>query len=678
MARASLSGLPSSAAESASHFRHGVRHPTLRPHAERVVDPLGSRSAEAVVNSLRPLVVPGGLPGEFRCAMPPAFVDACADQLVGDACSACSGRVVEVAVRADQRQQLGEIGTRHPRDRYQSNASKPTVRPGGRPRSFSSASITPGTNASRENVSWRIVNSCPSPPKSTSWCARSPGSRTEWIAGSPPSSSAVAFAVPDGASFFASLWSSTISARGINAAASRAKRIIKTAPSAKFGAWKHPTPASRASSSMRAWSKPVVPMTQGSPGSTAAVTFGSTASGAVKSTIASASWSSTSSCPATSSAGARTRPTLPPRPLRTIFICRAKRGHKLRPAENARHFSRLSRSARERGRIDSSRGPAEYPRAWPDPGDRQLLRREQQPGELGDLVRLDGLDLRDDPLEGEQLRVRDERLAESAHPIRGRLHREHDPTLQVLLRTRELVRPEVARRDVEDLLAGDLQTGREVLLTRPDVDANQAGVRVLRGEGVDGIRHAPLLADLLEEARRGRAAEDVVEQRGGEAPPVGARDPGSAHADVVLLGVLLREAKPRRRGLHQRSPHTRPARGRALLALRALQHPHEPVVLDVPRRSDDDIPARVHLPVVRGENTLRHRRDHLRGADHRPSEGVASEDRLREQIVDELLRCVLVHGDLLEYDLALRIELGESGREHHVGHHVERRLDMRI
>ena len=75
--------------------------------------------------------------------------------------------------------------------------SSPTVRPGGRlASSRSSASSTPGTNASRENVSCRIVSSWPSPPNSTSWCATRPGRRTEWIAGSPPISSAVALAVP--------------------------------------------------------------------------------------------------------------------------------------------------------------------------------------------------------------------------------------------------------------------------------------------------------------------------------------------------------------------------------------------------------------------------------------------------------------------------------------------------
>ena len=120
--------------------------------------------------------------------------------------------------------------------RYGSSASSPTVSPGGSERTASSARSTPGTNASREVVSCRIVSVSPGPPRITSWWATRPGSRTEWIGTEPPIRAAVAFAVPDGASSFVSAWSSTISARGNARAASSANRIIRTAPTAKFGA----------------------------------------------------------------------------------------------------------------------------------------------------------------------------------------------------------------------------------------------------------------------------------------------------------------------------------------------------------------------------------------------------------------------------------------------------------
>ena len=55
---------------------------------------------------------------------------------------------------------------------------------------------------------------------------------------------------------------------------------------------------------------------------------------------------------------------------------------------------------------------------------------------------------------------------------------------------------------------------------------------------------------------------------------------------------------------------------------------------------------------------------------------MVAEDGLREEVVHELLRGVLVHRDLLEHDLPLLVDLGERGREDHVGHHLERRLDV--
>ena len=50
----------------------------------------------------------------------------------------------------------------------------------------------------------------------------------------------------------------------------------------------------------------------------------------------------------------------------------------------------------------------------------------------------------------------------------------------------------------------------------------------------------------------------------------------------------------------------------------------------------------------------------------------------REEVVDELLRRVLVHRDLLEHDFALLVELGERGREDHVRHHRERGLGVAV
>ena len=61
----------------------------------------------------------------------------------------------------------------------------------------------------------------------------------------------------------------------------------------------------------------------------------------------------------------------------------------------------------------------------------------------------------------------------------------------------------------------------------------------------------------------------------------------------------------------------------------------------------------------------------------RPS-GWSPKTACREEVVHELLRRVLVHRDLLEHHLALLVDLGEGGREDHVGHHLERRLHVVI
>ena len=78
--------------------------------------------------------------------------------------------------------------------------------------------------------------------------------------------------------------------------------------------------------------------------------------------------------------------------------------------------------------------------------------------------------------------------------------------------------------------------------------------------------------------------------------------------------------------------------------------------------------------VIRGQRTPGHARDHLRPADHRPAERMAAEDCLGRDVVDEIVRRVLDHRDLLEHDLALGVELVERRPIHHVRHDVERGL----
>ena len=97
-----------------------------------------------------------------------------------------------------------------------------------------------------------------------------------------------------------------------------------------------------------------------------------------------------------------------------------------RPCPPARPLSRIFTRARASDGVTRSSASRNRSSLGPDAGRRQPLRREQRCGELGDRRGLDRVDLGDQPLEREQLRVGDQRLAEPVHARRRRLHREQD------------------------------------------------------------------------------------------------------------------------------------------------------------------------------------------------------------------------------------------------------------
>ena len=96
---------------------------------------------------------------------------------------------------------------------------------------------------------------------------------------------------------------------------------------------------------------------------------------------------------------------------------------------------------------------------------------------------------------------------------------------------------------------------------------------------------------------------------------------------------------------------------------------------DVARGGEDDVLGSIRACVVAGEHPPRDRRDDLGASDHRASERMRPEDRLRRDVVDEVVRRVLDHRDLLEHDLALGVDVDERRPEDHVGHDVERPLE---
>ena len=130
-----------------------------------------------------------------------------------------------------------------------------------------------------------------------------------------------------------------------------------------------------------------------------------------------------------------------------------------------------------------------------------------------------------------------------------------------------------------------------------------------------------------------------------------------------------------------------PRRGRARTAFptsarrpsRAGARPgDEPLVVDAPRRRDDDVVRPVPAAMKGAERALGDVRDHLGRPKDWAAQRVAAEDGLRDEVEDELLRRVVHHGDLLEHDLSLGVEVVEAGSEDHVGHDVERRLQVLV
>src|SRR4029079_10084815 len=119
---------------------------------------------------------------------------------------------------------------------------------------------------------------------------------------------------------------------------------------------------------------------------------------------------------------------------------------------------------------------------------------------------------------------------------------------------------------------------------------------------VHGVRHAALLADLLEEARRGGAAENRVEDRCRETATVAAGDARRTEPEVLLLGVLPLKPEARCRRLDERPPNARRrARRLCAAALGALEQREQPLVRDVACRRDDDVRAGVHRAVIPGD-----------------------------------------------------------------------------
>ena len=167
-----------------------------------------------------------------------------------------------------------------------------------------------------------------------------------------------------------------------------------------------------------------------------------------------------------------------------------------------------------------------------------------------------------------------------------------------------------------------------------------------------------------------------------EATAVGAGDPGRRRQTWYCSVSLRLERRAMAGGASTSGPRGRGLREGSGACLRAWPSIRldEPVVVDAARRQRR---RRCRPGSGRGgtrrASAARSRTDHLGRAEHRPAEGMARRrPPCRRDRRSSSCGRVLDHGDLLEHDLALGVEVGEGGREDHVRHHVERRLEMLV
>ena len=173
------------------------------------------------------------------------------------------------------------------------------------------------------------------------------------------------------------------------------------------------------------------------------------------------------------------------------------------------------------------------------------------------------------------------------------------------------------------------------------------------------VGQAALLAHLLEQARgggarrgccRARAARSGARRRARCPGRRGRRGtarcpcPGSARVGSAAAGGARRPRRAARRAPWGTPPRPRRRRRRGRRCR---------------RRRSRRWRARSAPPWKRASCSRSARADDLGAAEDRAPERVGAEDRLAEDVEDQVLRIVLVHRDLLEHDLALGLELVE-------------------
>ena len=250
-------------------------------------------------------------------------------------------------------------------------------------------------------------------------------------------------------------------------------------------------------------------------------------------------------------------------------------------------------------------------------------------------------------------------LRQAVHAARGRLQRQDEVALEVILGAAELLGRDPVLLDRAQLLHERLEHLAEVGRVGARVDVEDSGVVERLRPGVHGVDEGLALAHLLEQPGRHAAPDDVVQEIESVALRRPVRDPRKPQDQVDLLEDLVHDVDA---GVQHRG-RAAPGDGLAPEVLEARgEQVHHPRWIRMPRRRHHDVRGGVLLLEVAQDRLPPEAPDRVRGAEDRPPERVVSPDPLGEEVVDEIVGRVLHHLDLLEHDrlLLLDVVLGEA------------------
>src|ERR1017187_4374019 len=309
-----------------------------------------------------------------------------------------------------------------------------------------------------------------------------------------------------------------------------------------------------------------------------------------------------------------------------------------------------------------------------DQGEGDGFGPEELLGEGLDRGRVDGFDLGDDLVNGEEAAEVHLLTRQVGHAAGGGFEAEHDVALELVFGSLQLCLRDGIFFETTQFLDGEPEDFRGFFGGGAGVDGEGAGVAEGTGLGVDGVGEAAFFADGLEEAAAHAAAEHGVEQEDGVAGGGVDRRRGDTEAKLDLLqGLLALERDVRMGGRGGEMDEGGVAACReAAEAFGDLGD--EGVVMEVAGGGKDHVARGKAVGVIVEDGGPGEGGDSLDRAQDGAAEGVTLPEVLGKGFVDEIVGIILVHLDFFEDDAPLAGDVlwGEGGVEQEVGEKVKR------